>query len=188
MTELRHSTAQQQENFEFLSTNKSRKAIKEAVRSPYDPAIVIKETKEDLETFLINNDSRDALFNLERRANDLAGIISLDNHSLITGSVQEKYRTLIIEYSQRLEKEVVNPTITEKTLIELTAIAYGRYISNADRLETCLSLDTTTLIMVSHCAMLGKEIDRSHRQLVASLSALKSLRSPPIAVSIVSAI
>ena len=166
-----------------------RTAIKMAA-STYDPETAVRAASENLDKYWeadkVGSRARKKKARIEINDNlvNLAGATSLDTHSLLVMGVNKEHRTLVLDYAKRLEKELGECTMTERSLIQTAAAAYGRHFSSAMRLEAVLNMGYVTPNLVAHNAMLSKEIDRSHRQLMASLSALRALRTPPLAITV----
>ena len=126
----------------FGSKQHQRGLLQKSIRSWYDPEQVLTETQDDLGLLLSDSSqqSYDAMKRLEPREDGLCGPVFLDDHNLLAETVGERYRTATVEYARRLEVELGECTVTEKTIIEAAAIAYGRHLSCAARMEETLQL------------------------------------------------
>lgn len=112
----------------------------------------------------------------------VAFALGLDTHNPVSESVKERYRYFLIEMIERIELENNCTTALEKSLAETIALSHVRVIwlsqifdQYTGEIQTC---DKDT---VNYHNLIGKEIDRTHRQLnnaILTLTQVKTLRTP----------
>jgi hypothetical protein len=97
----------------------------------------------------------------------------------------ERYRGGAQQICRQMIKDFDCRTDAEKSLAEITAAAFMRYLDASKRLNNCLDVDLyITPNKTAYMAMLSKERDRAHRQYLSGLMTLKQLKAPTIEMNI----
>jgi hypothetical protein len=106
--------------------------------------------------------------------------LGLDTHLPIANSVSEKYRPFLINIIEDIEKEYECNTAIEKSLAEIIASSHVRIIYLSDVLNNNISLDKVNFVSI-----ISKELDRTHRQLINSISTLRQIKMPSIPFNVI---
>ena len=106
-------------------------------------------------------------------------------HLALIQSFDSTYQLLAKEFCSQMIREYGCQTSLEKSLVEVIANSYIRTIETSKRLNNCLNAnryidDAST----RYLAMLSKQIDRSNRQFLSGIIALKQLMSPAVEVNV----
>ena len=110
--------------------------------------------------------------------------LEVDTHFVLM-SVQKKYSVMAKELASQIIKEYECTTHTEKMLAETTVCAFIQNLENSRRFNDCIkSNEFISPNLSQYLAVLGKEIDRSHRQFLSSLSMLRQLKQPQMEINI----
>lgn len=113
---------------------------------------------------------------------ELSTSLSLDTGFLLMESVGAEYRGLAVQMRNELQKEYGCDKPSEKALIDMVVNSYIRKLSYSYKMganQKYLGGNEN-----GYRAYLSKEIDRSHRQFLSALDALRLLRQPPLKVNV----
>lgn len=112
-------------------------------------------------------------------------VMGHERHYLLAESVtEERWRSMVIDLANCIQKEYSCVTSSEIALSGLAANAYYRSLRMARRLDGFIwgdGLSTAAIPLVSH---LSKEIDRADRQYLAVVQTLRERREPKMSVRI----
>ena len=108
-----------------------------------------------------------------------------DTHIALMEGFGERYRGGAKEMCRQFINDFDCKTAAEKILAESAAIAFMRYLDGSRRLNGCM--DVSEYISDERTRYLGylsKQMDRSHRQYLSSISMIKQLKAPAIEMNI----
>ena len=111
----------------------------------------------------------------------VAMTLGLDTHLPIAESLPEDYRLFLVEIIKNVEKEYGCKSSIEKALAETIALSHVRVIhltktfNNYTLVGTAISKEKN-----NYYNLIGKELDRAHRQLSNGILTLKQIKSPTI--------
>lgn len=111
-------------------------------------------------------------------------VFEFDKGILLTSSLPDRFRVFALEFSRNLQKEYDCKSQGEKSMAEIVALNFARVLMIQDKVNSYLGIGSITDMGVRYLAVASKELDRAQRHYLASLQALKMLRTPPIEVSI----
>ena len=111
--------------------------------------------------------------------------LEVETHVVLMGSVDKKYSGMAKELSSQIIDEYQCTTHAEKMLVETIVNAFIQNLENSRRFNGCIkSNEFISSELTQYLAILGKQIDRSHRQFLSSLSMLKQLKQPQMEINI----
>jgi len=108
----------------------------------------------------------------------------LDTHFALTETTSARYRALVVKLCKQIIQEYDCKTPSEKALAEIIAGAFVRQLRCASRLEDGLGSDNLNSYTASIMSVIGKELDRAHRQYLSAIQTLRIIKQPPLNVSI----
>jgi len=115
----------------------------------------------------------------------VAFALGIDTHNPASMSVQEEYRHFLVEMINRVEHEHDCKTAIEKSLAETIALSHIRIIMLTKRFTDCAVSDPfLSKEATDYYNLLGKEIDRAHRQLNNAILTLKQVKTPHTALNV----
>jgi hypothetical protein len=108
----------------------------------------------------------------------------LDTHLPLTESVGVSYWPMVMQNVREIEQEYDCKTPTEKMLAEMIAGSHAKIMEYTTYFTTITRVDYFTDHTNGYYAILSKEVDRAHRQMLNAVAMLKQIKSPPLNVSI----
>lgn len=103
---------------------------------------------------------------------------------LLTSAIPQRFRVFALDFYKQLQTEYDCQTPSEKATAELVALNYIRCLDIQSRINSFLSLGTTSEVGVKHLAILSKELDRSQRHYFTSVQSLRLMKQPLIEVNL----
>jgi len=183
--------------------NTTRKTV-DSWKSYDDPESVIKEVADRVSRgFDFNNSTT-----IEFKATTLN---EFDNGVLMTEVIPDKYRTMAIDMSRQLQRDYNCQIASEKAIAEMAVINYVRFLDLQERMieafavekeqsyhhDSCLNNKDPfyasspyrtacqrTVLELKLLGILGREMDRAHRQYLTAIQMLHNLRQPTMQVNI----
>lgn len=146
----------------------------------YEPNCVLQEAEKQMATkggTSYVSDGKDAIFKAMT-------LTELENGTLLTMSTFDVYKTFAIDLMRKLQHEYCCETSSEKATAEIVALNFTRTLDIQRRLTNSLNSDNISSFRLSYLNILSKELDRANRHYLASLQALRTLRQPPLQLSI----
>ena len=132
---------------------------------------------------VINNTAKREKFTKEVQS--LMSGLEVETHVALMSSVNKKYGGMAKELSSQLIDEYQCTTHAEKMLVETIVGAFIQNLENSRRFNGCIkSNEFISSELTQYLAILGKQIDRSHRQFLSSLSMLKQIKQPQMEINI----
>jgi len=111
----------------------------------------------------------------------VAMTLGLDTHLPVADSVIVEYRPFLINTIKEIEREYDCKTTIEKTLAESIASSYVRIIHYSKRLNEYILRETVTdKEKTDFYNLIGKELDRAHRQHNSSIMTLRQIKAPTL--------
>lgn len=163
-----------------------RDLVKKSLKADCDPDQIFQTAAEKI-TIIASGSKKEA----DKAEKELMEIsnkslmpLGLETHYALAETIDTRYRPLVIEVARQIEKEYNCETPTEKILAETIAGTYGKIIEYSKQLECCTRLEYLSNEKNGYYAMLSKELDRAHRQLITALTTLKQIKSPPIELNV----
>jgi hypothetical protein len=111
--------------------------------------------------------------------------LEVETHYGLMDSVGGKYRGMAKEMTAQIIKDYACTTHAEKMLAESIVSAFIGQISFTKRFNSCFNAqEEISSELTQFLEMLGKQIDRSNRQFLSTLSLLKQMKQPQLEVNI----
>lgn len=162
-----------------------RDLIKE-IHLTCDPDFMLENATEKVNAYLAAPEKEAKEFKKDMLENhkEALNIFGLETHYPLADMVGKSYRPLVIEVARKIEKEYDCKAPSEKMLAQTIAGVYGKIIEYSRQLTAC-----TQELMISNeknafYAMLSKELDRAHRQLITALVTLRQIKHPPMELNV----
>ncbi len=114
----------------------------------------------------------------------LMTLYEFDNSILMSHGFKELYRTLATNLSQEVQQEYNCKTTSEKATAHLVAQNFVRTLEIQGEMSLILQRDSYSDLVMKRYSILSKEYDRANRQYLMSLQTLKSIKQPPVKVSV----
>lgn len=117
--------------------------------------------------------------------NNAAYILGHERHYLVAESVvDERWRSMVIDLAQLIQKEYACTSISEIALAGLAANAYYRSLRAARKMNAIIEKTEIGTVGAQLIAHTSKEIDRANRQYLAAIETLRSRRQPQLNVKV----
>lgn len=107
-----------------------------------------------------------------------------DKGILLINTIPERYRSFALNMLKQLQDDYKCTLMSEKSTAELVVLSYIRILELQRRLDAYLDEGGLAKIDMSYYAVLSKDLDRATRQYLYALQTLKTLKTPPLKVSI----
>jgi hypothetical protein len=171
-----------------FSKNEAKEFIKKCAQIDCDPSLVIKKSAQQIKKYLSASQkvSAEEKEELDKTVRNALSAMSLETHFDLSETFDPNYRFLVIEVAREIEKEYNCTNYSEKALVEVIANSYVRIIDNSKRLNTELggSNQLITENKTKYLSLLSKQLDRSNRQFISALIALKQIKAPEVKLNI----
>lgn len=118
------------------------------------------------------------------RFTEMVSLFEFDNAHLLTGSVGKGFQALAKDLTDRFQAEYKCATAVEKSIAHIAALNFVRVLQIQQQYNNAISADTYNQLSLRRTEFLGKEYERAYRQYHSSIQALRSLRQPPIKLTI----
>lgn len=152
--------------FSGSNTSTLRKKISDKIL----PKLLDKEllTKKEIQSFAIQTMIR----------------FGVDTKLPLAESVSERFRPLVIEFSNDLIEEYKCITQGEKALAQVVANAFIRIIEFSQTLHNWRNVEFVDDQQTRHYSKIGKELDRANRQFVSAIGTLKLMKASSIELNV----
>ena len=110
-------------------------------------------------------------------------LFEFDKGVLLLNAIPELHRVFALDFSKNLQLEYNCKTPSEKSIAEIVSLNFVRVLETQRKIKDALE-GMKTRYDIQYLAVLSKELDRAQRHYLASLQALKMLRSPSFEVNI----
>lgn len=107
-------------------------------------------------------------------------ILGLDTHVPVAEAFPEEYRTFVVNIARDIEKEYSCKSSIEKILAEAIALSQVRIIVLTKTFNNYLLDGSINKEKTAYYNLIGKELDRAHRQLSNDILTLKQIKAPNI--------
>lgn len=98
--------------------------------------------------------------------------------------LNEQYRQMASDMTERLVEEYDCRTPTELNLAKMAALSYVKALDYGERLRDCMDLQFHSTHHNGFYALLGKEVDRSNRLFITAIATLKQFKSPALNINV----
>jgi len=159
---------------------KIREMIRKDLHITSDPDYILETVTKKVNAYLAASD-KEAEAMKKDMLESHSGVLDsmgLDTHYALATTVSE--RSLVITVARQIEKEYNCKTASEKVLIQLIAGTYGKIIGYSSVMNSNIYELSISNEKNGYLAILSKELDRAHRQLITALSTLRQIKNPPI--------
>lgn len=123
-------------------------------------------------------------FSLDSNYYKAMTLFEFDKGILLLNAIPELHRVFAIEFSKNLQREYNCKTPSEKSLAEIVALNFVRVLGAQSKINSYLSKDSVTDMGIGYLNVMSKELDRAERHYLASLQALKTIKSHSFEVNI----
>ncbi|PLX27559.1 hypothetical protein C0581_03365 [Candidatus Parcubacteria bacterium] len=110
-------------------------------------------------------------------------VVGLDNH-MIMAEIVTQNREFAIEFANQLIQEYDCKTPSEKSLAQMVAGSYCKYLEYSRLFNNSQRVEWLSSEKNGYYNLLSKEVDRSHRHYLSSLTTLRQIKSPEIKVNV----
>jgi hypothetical protein len=111
--------------------------------------------------------------------------LGFENDHTVAMTVSKKYRGLAIELRRQMIGDLQCKTHTEKVLVDAVVNAYIRTLRYSEAMTAMIDFDNSLWPeKTNFLSMIGKELDRANRHLLASYQMLIQLKQPPLKVQV----
>ena len=161
---------------------KIREMIRKDLHITSDPDYILETVTKKVNAYLAASDKEAEAMKKDMMESH-SGVLDsmgLDTHYALATTVSERHRSLVITVARQIEKEYNCKTASEKVLIQLIAGTYGKIIGYSSVMNSNIYELSISNEKNGYLAILSKELDRAHRQLITALSTLRQIKNPPI--------
>ena len=145
---------------------------------PGSPETVWRAVKKHRDQYVDGTFADDAKTQL--LATQIVSINNLENHSLLLQTTKQEFVTFTIQLAKDLAAEYSCETTSELVLAQTAAEAYGRFLSLSSYLNQYLNRETYSDLTISRQKALSIDLDRAHRQYLASIQTLQQMKGPQL--------
>ncbi|MEN8253722.1 MAG: hypothetical protein ABFQ62_05105 [Patescibacteria group bacterium] len=111
-------------------------------------------------------------------------LYEFENCNLLTHGFSDAYKVLATDMSRQLQQEYDCKTQSEKATAHLTAQNYVRTLELQREVSFILQSDSFSDLRLKRLSILEKAYDRANKQYLLSVQTLKSLKQPPINMTV----
>ncbi len=111
-------------------------------------------------------------------------LYEFDNAVLMSMGISDINTPFAIDLMRKIQKEFDCQSTSEKATAELAASSYARMLDIQKLQSTFMSKESYGELTVRVIATLGKELDRAQRQYLTAIQTLRTLRQPPMQLTI----
>lgn len=112
--------------------------------------------------------------------NKISTTFELDTHSAISNSPDEQFKILSFNFCEQLIKEYNCDTPSRKAIAEVATSCFIRYLRTLQLIHRVIAQPTQQ----AYITATSKELDRSYRGFVGSITLLKQFNNPTIELKI----
>lgn len=159
-----------------------RNMVKGDLQITCDPDFILETVTKKVNAYLAASDKEAERIKQDMLEShrEVLNSLGLETHYTLAETVSKRRQSLVIEVARQIEKEYDCQTASEKILVQVIAGTYGKIIDysslmNSNIFDLGISPDKN-----GYNAMLSKELDRAHRQLITALATLRQIKNPPI--------
>lgn len=169
-----------------FTTDEIRDMVKSGLHLNCDPAEILKTAAEKVNAYLVASDKKAEeikkdMFDSHR---EVLNSLGLETHYAIAETVGKRHQPLVIEVARQVEKEYDCKTASEKILVQIVAGTYGKIIEYSSLMNNNIVNLGIGGDKNNYLAMLSKELDRAHRQLITALVTLRQIKNPPVELNV----
>lgn len=166
------------ENINVPIVDEKLDAVIKCFDIPGSPESVRRAVKTHRDKYVDGNFSDDDKTRL--LATQIVSINNLENQSLLLLTTKQEFLTFTIQLAKDLAVEYGCKTPSELVLAQAAAEAYGRVLSLSSYLNMNLNRESYTDLTVSRQKALSIDLDRAHRQYLASIQTLQQMKGPQL--------
>ena len=163
-----------------------REMVRKDLHITSDPDYILETVTQKVNAYLAASD-KEAEAMKKDMLESHGGVLDsmgLDTHYALATTVSEKHRSLVITVARQIEKEYNCKTASEKVLIQLIAGTYGKIIGYSSVMNSNIYELSISSEKNGYLAILSKELDRAHRQLITALTTLRQIKNPPLELNV----
>ena len=163
-----------------------REMVKNTLHLTCDPRHILETTTKQVNAYLAASDKEAERIKKEmfQSHKDVLTSLGLETHYALAEIVNKRHQPLVIEVARQIEKEYDCKTASEKILVQLIAGTYGKIIDYSSMLNSNIYDLGVSNEKNAYNAMLSKELDRAHRQLITALTTLRQIKNPPLELNV----
>ena len=164
-----------------------RDVIKGALHFPCDPDYILEKSTKEFNAWLYaptDKEREEAKKIMIETHNEALIALGLETHYPLADMVGKRYRALAIEVARQFEKEYNCKAPSEKLLAQTIAGTYCKIIEYSPHLRGLAHETSVSKEKNDYYAMISKELDRSHRQMLTALTMLRQIKNPPIELNV----
>jgi hypothetical protein len=150
---------------ELMDTPKV-KELASALRFESDPKEIFEKTSRTLAEKSMEHMSFPEL-------QDLAFAVGVGSQYTVAEAVDHRFAPLAVSFTRQLIEEYGCNTPSQIAVAEVVATSYARYIEHSKLMKT-----------YKRDGFVHKAVDRSQRQFISALGALRQMKAPPISVKV----
>jgi len=164
-----------------LAKPKTIEEIKQAISSSatgFDAWYILRQADKEIKDLKEPKE-----FTLDSNYYKAMTLFEFDKGVLLLNATSKLHGVFALEFSKNLQTEYGCSTPSEKSIAEIVSLNFVRILEIQRRIKDTLG-SIKTRYDVQYLAVLSKELDRAERHYLASLQALKMLKSPSFEVDI----
>lgn len=162
-----------------LSKTSAKQKTKDFMRehSLYNPDTVLENFARDMDA----NAGNEMTTKLYEQYQEVATLLGLETHLPVADAFPTEYRSFLVNITREIEKEYQCKGSIEKSLAETVALSHVRIIllTKAFNDYTLAGIEISKE-KTDYYNLIGKELDRAHRQLSNAVLTLKQLKAPNV--------
>ncbi len=169
------------------TTEESKQFVRDSMHAGCDPEYLFREISGVLQKLKDGSKKGkdEAKKYLQEQSDQFVMALGLENHYHLRHSVSKKYAPLVLNVVQQIEKDYKCTTALEKATAELVALAHVQVINDQKRLNDFLNCVEEVDDASTRCgAFFSKQADRSYRNFLSMMTALRQLKQPQLEVNI----
>ena len=173
-----------------LNKKESIAAVAERVKNAFavtcDPEILIRDFDSFLRDYSASPKEKRAEMDATyiEKADQAMRAMGMNNFLPIAETLKWN-RATVLDLARRLTEELDCKNASERGLVGLMVSAYGRMLDFQRKLNhAVLNCKNLSHEKNGFFMLLSREIDRAHRQYIAALGMLQSIKQPPIKISL----
>lgn len=165
-----------------FTTDEVRNMVRRGLHLTCDPNYILETVTKKVNAYLAasGKEAEEMKKDMLESHNGVLNSLGLETHYALAETVNKRHQPLVIEVARQIEKEYDCKTASEKILVQLIAGTYGKIIDYSNMMNSNIYDLGVNNEKNGYNAMLSKELDRAHRQLITALTTLRQIKNPPI--------
>lgn len=169
-----------------FTTDEIRNMVRRGLHLTCDPNYILENTTKKVNAYLAapDKEAEQMKKDMLESHNEVLTSLGLETHYTLAETVSKRFQPLIIEVARQIEKEYDCKTASEKILVQLIAGTYGKIIDYSSLMNSNIFDLGISANKNNYNALLSKELDRAHRQLITALATLRQIKNPPLELNV----